>query len=35
MNSQDFEYEELLVAEAVSLSFHGADFVVGTLQRAG
>ena len=34
MNRQDFEFEELLVSEAVSLSFHCFDFVVGALQRA-
>jgi hypothetical protein len=35
MTPQDFQDEELFVTEAVSLSFHGFDFIIDTLQRAG
>ena len=35
METQDFEFEEFLVAEAVSLTFHGLDFVIGALQGTG
>ena len=35
MESQDFEFEKFLVTEAVSLTFHGFDFVVGAFQGAG
>jgi hypothetical protein len=35
MNPHDFQFEEFIVSEAVRLSFHGFDFVVRTLQRAG
>ncbi len=35
METEDFEFEELTISEAVGLSFHGLDFVVGAFQRAG
>ena len=35
MDGEDFEFEELLISEAVGASFEGFDFVVGPLQRAG
>jgi hypothetical protein len=35
MNPHDFQFEEFIVSEAVSLSFHGFDFIVGAIQRAG
>ena len=35
MESQDFEFEKFLVMEAVSLTFHGLDFVIGALQWTG
>jgi hypothetical protein len=35
MNRHDFEFEEFIVAVAVSLPLHGFDFVVGALQWAG
>ena len=33
MNGHDFEFEKVLISEAVSLSFHGFDFVVGAFKR--
>ena len=35
MDGVDFEFEELDVAEAVGLAFHGFDFVVGALEGGG
>jgi hypothetical protein len=29
MNCNDFEFEEIVISEAISLPFHGFDFVVG------
>ena len=35
MDAEDFEFEELVVAEAVGLAFHGLDLGVGAFQGAG
>jgi hypothetical protein len=35
MNCHDFEFEEFIIPVAISLPFHGFDFVVRALQRAG
>lgn len=35
MESQDFEFEEFQVAEAIGLALHGLDLVVGALQGSG
>jgi len=35
MDSVDFQDEELSITEPVSLSFHGFDFIAGTLQQTG
>jgi hypothetical protein len=35
MKSQDFEFEELMIAEAIGLSRPSFDFVIGALQGAG
>ena len=35
METEDFEFEELVIAEAIGLAFHGLDLVVGALQGAG
>ena len=35
MNCLDFELEEFKVSEAVGLSFHGFDFVIGAFKRPG
>jgi hypothetical protein len=35
LNRHDFQFEEFFVSEAVRLSFHGFDFFVCALQRAG
>ncbi len=35
MDSEDFESEELVIAEAIGLAFHGLDLVVGPFQRSG
>src|SRR5262245_6112495 len=34
MDSEYFQFEELVVPEAIGLPFHGLDFGVGALQRA-
>lgn len=33
MKSHDLEFEKLLIAKAIGLTFHGFDLVVGALQR--
>ena len=35
MDAEDFQAEELLISESISLAFHGFDFVVGSFQRPG
>ncbi len=35
MKSQDFEFEKVLIPEAVSLALHGLDFVVDPFQGTG
>ena len=35
MQAKDFEFEELAIAEAIGLAFHGLDFVVDAFQGAG
>jgi hypothetical protein len=35
MDSEDFEFEEFVIAKAAGLAFHGFDFVVGPFHRAG
>ena len=35
MKSQDFEFEELMIAEAISLPLHSFNFVIGAFQRSG
>jgi hypothetical protein len=35
MDTEDFQLEELVIAESVGLAFHGLDLVVGAFQRAG
>ena len=34
MEPENFQFEELVIAEAVRLAFHGLDFVVDALQGA-
>lgn len=35
MKRHDFEFEKLIIPEAVSLAFHRFDFVVSPFQGAG
>lgn len=35
VKGHDLELEEVIIPEAVCLSFHGFDFVVGPFQRTG
>ncbi len=35
MESEDFKFEEFLVAKALGLSLHRFDFVLDSFQRAG
>ena len=35
MDGIDFEFEEVFVTEAVGLSFHSFDFVVGSFEGTG
>ena len=34
MEAEDFEAEELLISVSVGLTFHGLDFVIGSLERS-
>jgi hypothetical protein len=34
VKSQDFEFEKFLISEAIGLTLHGLDFVVGPFQGA-
>ena len=35
MDGVDFEFEEVFVSEAIGLSLHGFDFVVGSFEGSG